>query len=64
MVGSVPAMMFQLRWVRPSYFIPTCELVWSVLVMAMAAAKNVQTVRVTLGPLPSLFSFQADSTSP
>ena len=44
MIGSLPAMMFQLSWARPSYFIPGCELVWSALVMGMAGVKNIQTV--------------------
>ncbi|RDW63694.1 hypothetical protein BP6252_11239 [Coleophoma cylindrospora] len=44
MIGSLPAMMFQLSWARPSYFIPACELVWSALVMGMAGAKNIETM--------------------
>ncbi|KAF7556552.1 hypothetical protein G7Z17_g1348 [Cylindrodendrum hubeiense] len=44
MVGSLPTMMFQLSWARPSYFIPACEIVWSALVMSMAAAKNIETL--------------------
>ncbi|KAI0472670.1 pantothenate transporter liz1 [Xylariaceae sp. FL0804] len=43
-IGSVPTMMFQLSWARPSCFIPTCELVWSALVMSMSAAKNIETL--------------------
>jgi hypothetical protein len=36
--------MIQLRYIRPSIWIPSCELAWSFLVMAEAGAKNVQTV--------------------
>lgn len=46
-------MMFQLSWARPSYFIPACELVWSALVMSMAAAKNIETV-TTRNLIPDL----------
>ncbi|ORY08617.1 major facilitator superfamily domain-containing protein [Clohesyomyces aquaticus] len=31
MVGSIPAQMSQLRWVRPSILLPSCELIWSSL---------------------------------
>ncbi|TVY83996.1 Pantothenate transporter liz1 [Lachnellula suecica] len=43
-IGSLPAMMFQLSWARPSYFLPACELVWSALVMGMAGANNIETM--------------------
>ncbi|CAD6445448.1 1972e50c-1deb-4fde-92c7-5f8019fc6b56 [Sclerotinia trifoliorum] len=46
MVGSVPAMMVQLRGTRSSYFLPCCEIVWSALVMGMAAAKTIETMYV------------------
>lgn len=39
-------MMVQIRFVRPSIWIPTCELIWTVLTMVMASAKNVQTMYV------------------
>ncbi|KPM37999.1 hypothetical protein AK830_g8553 [Neonectria ditissima] len=45
LIGTVPTQMIQLRYIRPSIWIPLCEAVWSILVMAMAAAKDVQTVR-------------------
>jgi ACS family pantothenate transporter-like MFS transporter len=48
MIGSLPTMMFQLSWARPSYFIPACELVWSALVMGMAGAKDIKTVTIYL----------------
>ncbi|KAH9904477.1 major facilitator superfamily domain-containing protein [Xylariomycetidae sp. FL2044] len=43
-VGTVPSMMVQIRFVRPSIWIPACELVWSALVMVMASAKKVETL--------------------
>lgn len=43
--------MIQLRYIRPSIWIPLCEVIWSVLVMAMAAAKDVRTVRLLFNPL-------------
>ncbi|EXJ77142.1 hypothetical protein A1O3_10300 [Capronia epimyces CBS 606.96] len=43
-VGTVPAQMIQLQYVRPSIWIPACEIAWSALVMAMAAAKNTKTL--------------------
>ncbi|KAL1853197.1 hypothetical protein VTK73DRAFT_9057 [Phialemonium thermophilum] len=45
-IGTVPSQMIQLRYIRPSYWIPACELTWSVLVMAMAGAQNVKTLYV------------------
>ncbi|KAB8292889.1 hypothetical protein EYC80_007255 [Monilinia laxa] len=44
MIGSLPTMVFQLSWARPSYFIPCCELIWSALVIGMSAAKNIETM--------------------
>lgn len=43
-IGTVPSQMVQLRYIRPSIWIPSCELLWSFLVMAEAGAKNVKTV--------------------
>ncbi|KAI0483391.1 major facilitator superfamily domain-containing protein [Xylariaceae sp. FL0804] len=43
-VGTVPSQLVQLRFIRPSLFIPGCELLLSVLVMAMASAKRVETL--------------------
>ncbi|KAL1637398.1 hypothetical protein SLS56_000536 [Neofusicoccum ribis] len=43
-IGTVPSQMIQLKYVRPSIWIPSCELAWSVLVMVMASAKNIQTL--------------------
>ncbi|KAI8653906.1 MFS domain-containing protein [Fusarium sp. Ph1] len=44
LIGTVPTQMVQLKYVRPSIWIPLCEVLWSVLVMAMASAKNVKTL--------------------
>ncbi|KAH6887546.1 major facilitator superfamily domain-containing protein [Thelonectria olida] len=44
LIGTVPTQMIQLRYIRPSIWIPLCEVFWSVLVMAMAGAKNVETL--------------------
>ncbi|KAJ4299477.1 hypothetical protein N0V90_004722 [Kalmusia sp. IMI 367209] len=43
-LGTIPAQMIQLKFVRPSIWIPACELGWSVLTMVMASAKNVRTL--------------------
>ncbi|PVI01798.1 MFS general substrate transporter [Periconia macrospinosa] len=43
-IGSVPAQLIQLEFVRPSIFIPCCEIAWSALVMGMAGSKNIQTM--------------------
>ncbi|KAL1644196.1 hypothetical protein SLS58_004476 [Diplodia intermedia] len=43
-IGTVPSQMIQLKYVRPSIWIPSCELIWSVLVMLMASAKNIETI--------------------
>ncbi|KAF9894841.1 hypothetical protein FE257_004462 [Aspergillus nanangensis] len=43
-LGTVPSQLIQLKYVRPSLWIPSCELAWSILVMAMAGAKNPQTL--------------------
>ncbi|PIA93274.1 Pantothenate transporter FEN2 [Cercospora beticola] len=43
-IGSVPAQMFQLRFVRPSILIPSCEVAWSALVTGMGFAKNIETM--------------------
>lgn len=51
-IGSVPAQMLQLRFIRPSILIPSCEIVWSALVISMAFAKNIQTVSAPLDFTP------------
>ncbi|KAI1870651.1 uncharacterized protein JN550_005194 [Neoarthrinium moseri] len=45
-IGTIPSQMIQLRFVRPSIWIPTCEILWSSLVMAMAATKRIETMYV------------------
>ncbi|KAK4496443.1 hypothetical protein PRZ48_012423 [Zasmidium cellare] len=45
-IGTVPAQMIQLKWLRPSIYIPACEAFWTVLVMCMAAAKDVKTLYI------------------
>lgn len=45
-IGTIPSQMVQLRFVRPSIWIPTCEIIWSALVMVMSSARNVQTLYV------------------
>ncbi|KAK4609248.1 MFS transporter PfmaC [Fulvia fulva] len=45
-LGTLPAQMIQLRWVRPSIWIPCCELFWSIFVIGMGFAKNVETLYV------------------
>ena len=48
MIGTIPSQMIQLKYIRPSYWIPACEFAWSVLVIGMAGAKNIQTVGIYL----------------
>ncbi|EXJ86334.1 hypothetical protein A1O3_03285 [Capronia epimyces CBS 606.96] len=43
-IGTVPAQLIQLSVIRPSYWIPACEILWSALTMVMASAKNVKTL--------------------
>ncbi|KAK9356420.1 major facilitator superfamily domain-containing protein [Lipomyces doorenjongii] len=43
LVGSTPSQIIINR-IRPSLWIPSCELVWSCLVMGIAAAKNAKTI--------------------
>jgi ACS family pantothenate transporter-like MFS transporter len=52
-IGSVPAQMLQLRFIRPSILIPSCEIAWSALVISMAFAKNIRTVST----IPELMSW-------
>ncbi|KAK1654105.1 pantothenate transporter [Colletotrichum phormii] len=55
-LGTIPAQMIQLKYVRPSIWIPACELGWSALTMVMASAKNVETLhalRFSIGLLES-----------
>ncbi|CAK7199883.1 hypothetical protein SEUCBS139899_002569 [Sporothrix eucalyptigena] len=45
-VGTIPSQMIQLEYVRPSIWIPACELAWSVLVMSMAGVKDVRQLYI------------------
>lgn len=51
MIGSVPAQTSQLSFVRTSILLPTCELIWSALVIGMGFAKNIKTVSAVTKPL-------------
>lgn len=42
-VGTLPSQFVQMK-VRPSWWLPTLELIWGALVMCMAAAPNYQTI--------------------
>ncbi|TDZ22279.1 Pantothenate transporter liz1 [Colletotrichum orbiculare MAFF 240422] len=44
MVGSIPAQMSQLSYIRPSVLIPTCEVIWSALVIGMGFSQNIKTM--------------------
>ncbi|KAL1636281.1 hypothetical protein SLS56_001261 [Neofusicoccum ribis] len=44
-LGQLPSQLVMTK-VRPSIWLPTLEIIWSVLVMGMAGAKNVETVYV------------------
>ncbi|CAK7240907.1 MAG: hypothetical protein STHCBS139747_002362 [Sporothrix thermara] len=45
-VGQVPSQIVMASYVPPSIWLPTLELVWSLLVMGMAGAKNLTTIYV------------------
>ncbi|KAF2788792.1 retrograde regulation protein 2 [Melanomma pulvis-pyrius CBS 109.77] len=58
LVGQVPSQ-FLLTTVRPSVYLPTVELLWSILTFCFAAVPNVKTVfalRFLLGMLESPFA--------
>ncbi|KAJ4999582.1 Pantothenate transporter liz1 [Colletotrichum sp. SAR 10_66] len=58
-LGTIPAQMIQLKWVRPSIWIPACELAWSALTMVMASAKNVETTEGVISIPIALYGFFA-----
>ncbi|KAI8283933.1 Pantothenate transporter liz1 [Colletotrichum sp. SAR11_240] len=58
-LGTIPAQMIQLKWVRPSIWIPACELAWSALTMVMASAKNVETMEGVISIPIALYGFFA-----
>ncbi|KAK9460868.1 major facilitator superfamily domain-containing protein [Lipomyces oligophaga] len=43
LIGSFPTQVIMTR-IRPSYFIPSCEVLWGILVMTLAAANNAKTI--------------------
>ncbi|KAF2644628.1 retrograde regulation protein 2 [Massarina eburnea CBS 473.64] len=58
LVGQIPSQ-FLLTRIRPSIYLPTVELLWSILTFCFAAAPNVKTVfalRFLLGMLESPFA--------
>ncbi|EEA22123.1 hypothetical protein EYB26_007787 [Talaromyces marneffei] len=57
-IGQVPSQMILTR-VRPSYWLPTCELLWSIVTFCFAAAQNVRDVfalRIVMGFLEAPFA--------
>ncbi|KAI8278477.1 Pantothenate transporter liz1 [Colletotrichum sp. SAR 10_98] len=58
-LGTIPAQMIQLKWVRPSIWIPACELAWSALTMVMASAKSVETTEGVISIPIALYGFFA-----
>lgn len=52
MVGSVPAQMSQLKFIRPSILIPCCELLWSCLTIGMGFTKSIQAVSDITSTIP------------
>ncbi|KXT17051.1 hypothetical protein AC579_4323 [Pseudocercospora musae] len=44
LLGTIPAQIIQLEHIRPSIWIPSCEIFWSILVIGMGLAKNVETL--------------------
>jgi ACS family pantothenate transporter-like MFS transporter len=58
LVGQIPSQ-FLLTRVRPSVYLPTVELLWSILTFCFAAVPNVKTVfalRFLLGMLEAPFA--------
>ncbi|KAH8689109.1 putative pantothenate transporter [Talaromyces proteolyticus] len=57
-IGQVPSQLVLTR-VRPSYWLPTCELLWSIITFCFAAVQNVRDVfalRIVMGFLESPFA--------
>lgn len=44
LLGTIPSQLIQLEHIRPSIWIPSCEIFWSILVIGMGFAKNVETL--------------------
>jgi ACS family pantothenate transporter-like MFS transporter len=58
LIGQIPSQ-FLLTRVRPSYYIPTVELLWSIITFCFASVKNVKAVfalRFIIGMLESPFA--------
>ncbi|KAL4969802.1 major facilitator superfamily domain-containing protein [Aspergillus stella-maris] len=58
LIGQIPSQ-FLLTRIRPSYYIPTVELLWSIITLCFASVKNVKTVfalRFIIGMLESPFA--------
>ncbi|KAJ5112225.1 hypothetical protein N7532_000270 [Penicillium argentinense] len=56
-IGLIPGQVIQTK-VRPSYFLPFCEISWGILVTCIAQAPNAQTVyglRILLGLFSAVF---------
>ncbi len=53
-LGQFPSQMVMTK-VRPSILLPTCEVIWSVLTISVAGAKNAQTVSSSHVPDCSTF---------
>ncbi|KAL2820914.1 major facilitator superfamily domain-containing protein [Aspergillus cavernicola] len=58
LIGQIPSQLLLTR-VRPSYYIPTVELLWSIVTFCFASVKNVKTIfalRFIIGMLESPFA--------
>ncbi|RDW87083.1 putative Major facilitator superfamily transporter [Aspergillus mulundensis] len=58
LIGQIPSQ-FLLTRIRPSYYIPTVELLWSIITFCFASVQNVKTVfalRFLVGMLESPFA--------
>ncbi|KAL9527002.1 MFS transporter [Sphaerulina musiva] len=44
LLGTIPSQLIQVEHVRPSIWLPSCEIFWSILVVGMGFAKNVETL--------------------
>jgi ACS family pantothenate transporter-like MFS transporter len=47
-IGSVPAQLTQLSFIRPSILIPSCEVAWSALVIGMGFSKDIKTASLSI----------------
>lgn len=44
LLGTIPSQLIQLEHIRPSVWIPSCEITWSILVIGTGFAKNIETL--------------------